>query len=69
MPGDETLHKRHEESESEDDEVADDIPQFNVDVSKLTPLSPEVISKQVRTVRPHRMRRTQRDNLARRRST
>ncbi|KAI0349305.1 hypothetical protein OH77DRAFT_1594308 [Trametes cingulata] len=40
MPGDETLRKTHEESDAE--------PIVNVDIdsSKLTPLSPEVISKQ-----------------------
>ncbi len=49
MPGDETLQKRAEESESDDeeDDVAEAIPQIDIDVTKLTPLSPEVISKQV----------------------
>lgn len=50
MPGDETRQKTHDESdsESEDEDVADNFPKFEVDVTKLTPLSPEVISKQVR---------------------
>ncbi len=49
MPGDETLQKHQEDSDSdaEDDDVADAIPKIEVDPSKLTPLSPEVISKQV----------------------
>jgi translation initiation factor 2 subunit 3 len=48
MPGDETLQKQHEESDSESEDDADAIPHVEVDASKLTPLSPEVISKQVR---------------------
>ena len=52
MPGDETLQKRGEDSESEeeeDEEVEEvAIPKIDIDPSKLTPLSPEVISKQVR---------------------
>ncbi|KAI0367447.1 hypothetical protein BV20DRAFT_1054735 [Pilatotrama ljubarskyi] len=40
MPGDETLRKTHEESDAEP------IVNINIDSSKLTPLSPEVISKQ-----------------------
>jgi len=47
MSGDETLQKRHEESESESEDEQDAIPQIDIDASKLTPLSPEVISKQV----------------------
>lgn len=48
MPGDETLQKHAEESDSEDDDdVAEPIPKIDIDPSKLTPLSPEVISKQV----------------------
>lgn len=50
MAGEETLQKREEESESEEEEdepVIDQIPQVEIDPSKLTPLSPEVISKQV----------------------
>lgn len=52
MPGDETLQKHHDESESEseDEEVVENIPKIEVDVTKLTPLSPEVISKQVSIV-------------------
>lgn len=52
MPGDETLQKREEGSDSEeeedDDEVVDELPTVEIDISKLSPLSPEVISKQVR---------------------
>lgn len=49
MPGDETLQPTHDESESEEEEVeADVIPKVDIDPSTLTPLSPEVISKQVR---------------------
>jgi translation initiation factor 2 subunit 3 len=48
MPGDETLQNRESDSESEEeDEVVESIPSVDVDVTKLTPLSPEVISKQV----------------------
>ena len=48
MPGDETLQKREEDSESEEEEdEVEDVPMVDVDVTKLTPLSPEVISKQV----------------------
>lgn len=51
MPGDETLQKHEEDSESEeeeDEEIIDDIPVVEIDQTTLTPLSPEVISKQVR---------------------
>jgi len=49
MPGDETLQKREEDSESEEEEdEIEDVPVVDVDATKLTPLSPEVISKQVR---------------------
>jgi translation initiation factor 2 subunit 3 len=39
----------HDESDSEGEEedVKDAIPNIDIDASKLTPLSPEVISKQV----------------------
>jgi translation initiation factor 2 subunit 3 len=51
MPGDETLQKHHgndSDSEEEDEvEVEEQIPTIDVDISKLHPLSPEVISKQV----------------------
>lgn len=48
MAGEETLQKRDEDSESEDEEdVIDNIPKVEIDITKLTPLSPEVISKQV----------------------
>ncbi|KAJ7787694.1 Eif2s3y, partial [Mycena olivaceomarginata] len=45
MAGDETLQKDHEDSGSEDEEE-DVIPKVEIDPSTLTPLSPEVISKQ-----------------------
>ncbi|TFY62255.1 hypothetical protein EVJ58_g3978 [Rhodofomes roseus] len=47
MPGDETLQK-HDGSDSEGEESDDEevLPQVEIDPSKLTPLSPEVISKQ-----------------------
>jgi translation initiation factor 2 subunit 3 len=52
MSGNETLQKVESESESESEseveEEIDHIPKVEVDPSKLTPLSPEVISKQVR---------------------
>jgi hypothetical protein len=47
MPGDEKLRKDHEESDSDEEEEVETIPKIDIDVSKLTPLSPEVISKQV----------------------
>jgi translation initiation factor 2 subunit 3 len=50
MPGDEKFKKiidSDSESESDEEEI-DVIPKVEVDTSKLTPLSPEVISKQVR---------------------
>ena len=47
MPGDEKLRKDHEESDSEEEEEVETVPKVDIDVSKLTPLSPEVISKQV----------------------
>ncbi|KAK2460412.1 hypothetical protein APHAL10511_007577 [Amanita phalloides] len=48
MPGDETRQKREDDSDSEeeDEASADVIPKVDIDVTKLTPLSPEVISKQ-----------------------
>jgi translation initiation factor 2 subunit 3 len=49
MSDEETLQKHHEESDSEEEEEQlDDIPKIDIDITKLTPLSPEVISKQVR---------------------
>ena len=49
MPGNEKFKKFDSDSESEsDEEEIDVIPKVEVDTSKLTPLSPEVISKQVR---------------------
>jgi translation initiation factor 2 subunit 3 len=48
MPGDETLQENHDESESEEeDDGVEETPKIDIDVSTLTPLSPEVISKQV----------------------
>lgn len=54
MSGDETLQKREEESESEEEDevVAPEVPKVEIDPSKLTPLSPEVISKQVSMIVP-----------------
>ncbi|KAH9984302.1 P-loop containing nucleoside triphosphate hydrolase protein [Russula vinacea] len=46
MPGDDKLRKDHEESDSEEEEEVEVVPKVDIDVSKLTPLSPEVISKQ-----------------------
>ena len=47
MASEETLQKEHEESGS-DEEVEETVRAIEIDVTKLTPLSPEVISKQVR---------------------
>jgi len=49
MSDEETLQKHHEESDSEEEEEdqLEDVPSIDIDVTKLTPLSPEVISKQV----------------------
>jgi translation initiation factor 2 subunit 3 len=47
MPTDDNLRKHDEDSDSEDEEEVEVIPKVDVDVSKLTPLSPIVISKQV----------------------
>ncbi|KAI0298470.1 translation initiation factor eIF2 gamma subunit [Multifurca ochricompacta] len=46
MPGDEKLKKDHEESDSEEEEEPEITAKVDIDASKLTPLSPEVISKQ-----------------------
>ncbi|EEB93747.1 hypothetical protein MPER_07559, partial [Moniliophthora perniciosa FA553] len=46
MSGDETLQKHQAHSDSESEEEAEAIPMVEVDASTLTPLSPEVISKQ-----------------------
>lgn len=43
----ETRQKPHDESESEEEEEEEQIQTVNIDPTKLTPLSPEVISKQV----------------------
>ena len=42
------MQKRDAESESEGEDGEDEVPKLDIDVTKLTPLSPEVISKQVR---------------------
>lgn len=48
MSDEDTLQKHHDESESEEsDDGVEDVPKVDVDPSTLTPLSPEVISKQV----------------------
>jgi translation initiation factor 2 subunit 3 len=51
MATEETRQKRDEESDSEEeeDDVVETTPKIDIDPSKLTPLSPEVISKQVST--------------------
>ena len=49
MPGDETRQHLSDESDSEVEEE-EEIPLIEVDVTKLTALSPEVISKQVRSL-------------------
>ena len=51
MPGDETRRKVNDESDSEEESDSEQIVKVDVDPSKLTPLSPEVISKQVRRTR------------------
>ena len=51
MPGDEKLKKDHEESDSDEEEEPEVVPQIDIDVTKLSALSPEVISKQVRNNR------------------
>ena len=51
MPGDETRqHHSDEESDVEEEEEEEEIPTVEVDVTRLTALSPEVISKQVRVL-------------------
>lgn len=47
MPGDETRQHHSDESDSEVEEE-EEIPSIEIDATKLTALSPEVISKQVR---------------------
>ena len=47
MPSDDKSRKNHDESDSEEEEAVEIVPELDIDVSKLTPLSPEVISKQV----------------------
>ena len=48
MPGDDNLSKDHKESDSDEEEL-EVVPQVDIDVTKLSALSPEVISKQVST--------------------
>lgn len=50
MPGDETRQHHSDESDPEVEEEEEEIPLIDVDVTKLTALSPEVISKQVRSL-------------------
>jgi hypothetical protein len=50
MPGDETQEHHPIEFDSEPEEEEEQIPLVDVDVTKLTALSPEVISKQVRSL-------------------
>lgn len=49
MPGEETRQKNHDnsDSESEDEDTVEAVPKVDIDPSTLTPLSPQVISKQV----------------------
>jgi len=50
MAGEETLQKREEDSDSEDEDddgLVEDVPKVEIRLETLTPLSPEVISKQV----------------------
>ena len=47
MPSDDKSRKHHDESDSEEEDGVETFPELDIDVSKLTPLSPEVISKQV----------------------
>jgi hypothetical protein len=49
MPVDETRQQPSDESDSEVEEE-EEVPAVEVDVTKLTALSPEVISKQVRSL-------------------
>jgi hypothetical protein len=47
MTSDDKPRKHHDESDSEEEEEPEIVSKLDIDVSKLTPLSPEVISKQV----------------------
>ena len=47
MTSDDKSRKNNDESDSEEEEELEIAPKVDIDVSKLTPLSPEVISKQV----------------------
>ena len=44
----ETRQKNHDETDSEEENEDDNVTTVDIDPTKLTPLSPEVISKQVR---------------------
>ena len=48
----ETRQKPHDNSDSEEESDDEEIQTITVDPTKLTPLSPEVISKQVRVSQP-----------------
>lgn len=50
MPGDETREHHSDEFDSEAEEEEEVLPFVEVDVTTLTALSPEVISKQVRSL-------------------
>ncbi len=52
MPEDETRRKIADDSDSEEESDSEQIVKVDIDPSKLTPLSPEVISKQVRVSLP-----------------
>ena len=47
MTSDDKSRKIHDESDSEEEDEVEIAPKLDIDVSKLTPLSPQVISKQV----------------------
>lgn len=51
MPKADAIKNNHESDDESEASDVEEIPQIDIDVSKLTPLSPEVISKQVRRVR------------------
>jgi translation initiation factor 2 subunit 3 len=54
MPTKEIHEKLHEDSDSEGEEDSDldnAMPKIDIDPSKLTPLSPEVISKQASVIK------------------
>lgn len=47
-PDIDALQDHHESEEESEEEEVEEIEKVEIDVTKLTPLSPEVISKQVR---------------------